>query len=96
MGSDETKRLILARRARFFAITLAGVTMPASAAVMGACSDGSPNASDTRPTPCLGITCEEAHACGGPVEDGGEDADADAADAADAADDADAADADGG
>jgi hypothetical protein len=73
MGDDESKRLILARRARFVAAALAGVAATANACggdaepqpclsplYDGGISDGRADAADARPQPCLEPMIEDA------------------------------------
>jgi hypothetical protein len=63
MGSDESKKLILARRARFMAAALAGVaaTTTSLGAALEACggeTTQSPGDKDASPQPCLGATAD--------------------------------------
>ena len=65
MGDDSARRLILARRARFVAAALAGVTATAAVgAATEACGGGteqtrSKEDAEAEPQPCLGVDWQE-------------------------------------
>jgi hypothetical protein len=52
MGNDDAKKLILARRAKFVAAALAGMT-----GVATACGGSTEDGKASNPNPCLGVEC---------------------------------------
>src|SRR5262245_56900455 len=72
MGRDDAKRMILARRARFLAATLASVAATTAGVATGveACGGEPTNVNDRQPEPCLGVTCDRPQGCSEPIDSG--------------------------